>query len=68
MSTTLAGNKSHMPTEVYIQRAESLLPLLRRHAAQTEQTRQVHPDTVVAMKQAGLFRILQPRRLGGAPP
>lgn len=52
--------------ETYVERARALLPLLRQHAAAGEHTRQVHPDVVVAMRQAGLFRILQPRRLGGA--
>ena len=50
----------------YIERAEALLPLLRRHAASDDASRCVHPDSIAAMKQAGLFRILQPRRLGGA--
>ena len=50
----------------YVQRAEALLPLMRRFEAENERSRQVHPEIVAAMKQAGLFRILQPRRLGGA--
>ncbi len=50
----------------YVQRAEALLPLLRRFAPSDDASRQVHPDVITAMKQAGLFRILQPRRIGGA--
>ncbi len=49
-----------------VRRAEALLPLLHQHAAADEQTRIVHPDVVAAMREAGLFRILQPSRLGGA--
>ena len=52
--------------DIYFQRAEALLPLLRRHDADSERARSVHPEIVAAMKQAGLFRILQPSRLGGA--
>jgi alkylation response protein AidB-like acyl-CoA dehydrogenase len=51
---------------VYAQRAEALLPMLRQHAPDSERTRSVHPDVVAAMKQAGFFRILQPARLGGS--
>ena len=50
----------------YLQRAEALLPLLRRFAPADDASRQVHPDVIAAMKQAGLFRILQPSRIGGA--
>lgn len=49
-----------------VQRAAAMLPLLRQHAPGSDDTRQVHPDIIGAMKQAGFFRILQPRRLGGA--
>src|SRR6185312_16221965 len=50
----------------YIERAEALLPLLREHAARDDERRCVHPDVIAAMRQAGLLRILQPHRLGGA--
>ncbi len=52
--------------ETYVERARALLPLLRQHAAAADAARSVPPEVVAAMKQAGLFRILQPSRLGGA--
>ena len=54
------------PAADYVQRAEAMLPMLRQHVPESERLRQVHPDVVAAMKQAGFFRILQPGRLGGA--
>jgi 3-hydroxy-9,10-secoandrosta-1,3,5(10)-triene-9,17-dione monooxygenase len=53
-------------SDEYIRRADALLPLLRQRATQDDADRCVHPDVIAAMKQVGLFRILQPRRLGGA--
>jgi 3-hydroxy-9,10-secoandrosta-1,3,5(10)-triene-9,17-dione monooxygenase len=50
----------------YEQRATEMLPLLRRHAPDSETNRSVDPSVIAAMKQAGFFRILQPKRLGGA--
>lgn len=52
--------------DTYVQRAEGLLPMLREYAPGSELTRSVHPDVVAAMKRAGFFRILQPKRLGGS--
>jgi alkylation response protein AidB-like acyl-CoA dehydrogenase len=68
MSAAMAARARHDGTSSgeYIERAEALLPLLRQHAARDDESRCVHPDVIAAMKQAGLLRILQPRRLGGA--
>ncbi len=52
--------------EDYVARAEAILPLLRQFEPGNNDRRTVHADAAAAMKQAGLFRILQPRRLGGA--
>lgn len=52
--------------DIYVQRAEAMLPMLRQHVADSEFTRSVHPDVVAAMKHAGFFRILQSTRLGGS--
>ena len=54
-----------MRTGTMVSAAQGLLPLLEGHAAIVEERRSAHPEAVAAMKQAGLFRILQPRRLGG---
>ncbi|WP_059008852.1 acyl-CoA dehydrogenase family protein [Streptomyces specialis] len=48
-----------------VARAEALQPLLREHAATTENERRV-PDTVIdAIAEAGLFKLATPRRYGG---
>ncbi len=46
--------------------ARRLAPLLAANAAETERGRRVVEENVVAMRKAGLFRLLQPRRYGGA--
>lgn len=52
--------------EVYVARAEALVPLLREHAQQTETARRV-PDAVVdAAVDAGLMHLMVPRSFGGA--
>jgi len=55
-----------MPTiDDVVQRARSLLPTLRERAATTEALGHLPPETVQAFREAGLFRVLQPRRFGG---
>src|SRR5580700_2548405 len=46
--------------------AEALIPRLRERAARTEELRRIPPETERDLHDAGLFRILQPRRVGGA--
>ncbi len=45
--------------------AESLAPLVRRNAEETERRRDPVPEVVAAMKAAGLHRLYMPRRFGG---
>ena len=47
-------------------RAQALLPALRIRAAQTEASRETPAQSVADLHQTGLFRCLQPRRVGGA--
>lgn len=47
-------------------RAEALVPALRERAEQGEALRRLPPETERDLHEAGLFRILQPRRVGGA--
>jgi 3-hydroxy-9,10-secoandrosta-1,3,5(10)-triene-9,17-dione monooxygenase len=47
------------------ERAEALLPRLRDRAARTEELRGLPPETERDLLDAGLFRILQPKRVGG---
>src|SRR5438132_13863564 len=46
-------------------RAESLLPMLRQRARETEEQRHVSTATIHEFLDAGLFRVLQPARFGG---
>jgi 3-hydroxy-9,10-secoandrosta-1,3,5(10)-triene-9,17-dione monooxygenase len=45
--------------------ARALAPRLAERAAQAERDGRVAPDTVAELAEAGLFRVLQPRRWGG---
>jgi alkylation response protein AidB-like acyl-CoA dehydrogenase len=48
-----------------IARAKNIGHLARDYAEQTERERTVPPALVAKMKEAGLFRILQPQMYGG---
>jgi alkylation response protein AidB-like acyl-CoA dehydrogenase len=48
-----------------IRRATELQPLLARNAARTEADRRVPEENIEAIRNAGLFRLMVPRRLGG---
>ncbi len=55
-----------IPTEAEIvARAEAMIPWLRAKADAVEKARMVPEDTIAAFKEAGFFRILQPKRWGG---
>ena len=47
-------------------RALALLPRLRERAAETETLRRIPDATIADLHAAGLFRMLQPRRVGGS--
>src|ERR1700744_1467530 len=47
-------------------RAEALIPKLRDRAARTEELRRLPPETERELHDAGLFRVLQPKRVGGS--
>jgi 3-hydroxy-9,10-secoandrosta-1,3,5(10)-triene-9,17-dione monooxygenase len=46
-------------------RARALIPQLRDRAARTEELRRLPPETERDLHDAGLFRIVQPKRVGG---
>lgn len=48
-----------------IEAARAMIPRLRGRAAQTEALRRVPNETIEDFHEAGLFRILQPARVGG---
>ena len=47
-------------------RAEALIPQLRERASRTEELRRLPPETERDLHEAGLFRIVQPKRVGGS--
>jgi 3-hydroxy-9,10-secoandrosta-1,3,5(10)-triene-9,17-dione monooxygenase len=47
-------------------RAEALVPVLRERAGRTEELRQLPEETIDDLHKSGLFRILQPKRVGGS--
>ncbi len=49
-----------------IARARALVPRLRERAPKTEELRRLPPETERDLHEAGLFRIVQPKRVGGA--
>src|SRR5436305_1507945 len=49
-----------------LSRAKALLPQLRKRASKTEELRRLPPETERELHESGLFRILQPKRVGGA--
>lgn len=48
-----------------VQRATELVPLLADNARRTEDERRVAEANITAISQAGLFSLMQPKRLGG---
>lgn len=49
-----------------VARAKALIPELRDRAAKTEELRRLPPETERDLHDTGLFRIVQPKRVGGA--
>jgi 3-hydroxy-9,10-secoandrosta-1,3,5(10)-triene-9,17-dione monooxygenase len=49
-----------------VARASGLIPRLRERASRTEELRRLPPETERDLHEAGLFRIVQPKRVGGS--
>jgi 3-hydroxy-9,10-secoandrosta-1,3,5(10)-triene-9,17-dione monooxygenase len=49
-----------------IARAKALIPNLRDRASRTEELRRLPPETERDLQDTGLFRIVQPKRVGGS--
>jgi len=65
----IAGSPAGPGTDSYammVARAEGLLPKLRERASRTEELRRLPPETERDLHDAGLFRIVQPKRVGGS--
>jgi 3-hydroxy-9,10-secoandrosta-1,3,5(10)-triene-9,17-dione monooxygenase len=64
-----AGSSSTPEGDAYaamIARAQALVPRLRERAPRTEESRRLPPETERDLHEAGLFRIVQPKRVGGS--
>lgn len=51
--------------DALIQRARELQPWLREQAVLHRRERRILPETIARLNEAGLFRVIQPRRYGG---
>lgn len=57
---------SYIPTRTEItQAARDLIPVLRERAVETENNRDLLPETVADLKAAGVHKLFTPRRYGG---
>ena len=55
----------HTDREALLAAARRLEPLIREHTGEAERTRRLSPKVTAALDEAGLFRLLLPRSLGG---
>jgi alkylation response protein AidB-like acyl-CoA dehydrogenase len=53
------------PDADVVGRATELVPLIRKHAGEGQEERRLSPIVTDAMEEAGLFRLMIPRRFGG---
>ena len=60
-----ASDHDRQVRDELVARANALLPLLRRNAEQTDRERRVVEENIEALQEAGMFRLLVPRRYGG---
>jgi 3-hydroxy-9,10-secoandrosta-1,3,5(10)-triene-9,17-dione monooxygenase len=65
MTQTADPITSEITREAVLQRAEAMLPVLRERADMAEEQRRLPEVTVRDFHDAGLFRIIQPKRVGG---
>jgi 3-hydroxy-9,10-secoandrosta-1,3,5(10)-triene-9,17-dione monooxygenase len=61
--TTPATQPTHADL---VARAHALVPVLRERAPRAEELRRIPDDTINDLHASGLFRMLQPRRVGGS--
>jgi 3-hydroxy-9,10-secoandrosta-1,3,5(10)-triene-9,17-dione monooxygenase len=61
-----AGANGDGAYSLMIARAKALIPRLRERASRTEELRRLPPETERELHESGLFRILQPKRVGGS--
>src|SRR3954471_835446 len=63
---SLASGRGADGHAAMVARAKALIPTLRERASMTEQLRRLPPKTERDLHDAGLFRIVQPKRVGGS--
>jgi 3-hydroxy-9,10-secoandrosta-1,3,5(10)-triene-9,17-dione monooxygenase len=63
--TSLSSGQNMDAQGVMIARARALIPQLRERASKTEELRRLPPQTERDLHDTGLFRIMQPKRVGG---
>jgi 3-hydroxy-9,10-secoandrosta-1,3,5(10)-triene-9,17-dione monooxygenase len=61
-----AGPEADGTYVAMIARARALIPRLRDRASRTEELRRLPPETERELHESGLFRIVQPKRVGGS--
>ncbi len=64
--TSLSSGQNMDAYEAMVARARALIPQLRERASKTEELRRLPPETERDLHDAGLFRIVQPKRAGGS--
>ena len=65
MATAAAGVSDIPHPDTLINRARAMLPTLKSRAESATQERTIPADTIREMREAGFFRVLQPKRWGG---
>src|SRR5207253_5770089 len=63
---SLSSGQNMDPYDAMVARARALIPQLRERASKTEELRRLPPETERDLHDAGLFRIMQPKRVGGS--
>src|SRR5882757_929236 len=66
VSPSAAPDGDDLAYAAMIGRAKALIPQLRERASRTEELRCLPPETERDLHDAGLFRIVQPKRVGGS--
>jgi 3-hydroxy-9,10-secoandrosta-1,3,5(10)-triene-9,17-dione monooxygenase len=67
MPTARTDHRAAAPRfEELLARAEALIPALRERAPRAEQLRRLPDETIADLHASGLFRMLQPARVGGS--
>lgn len=63
--TTRVGSATACYDTDVVERAKSVVPVLRKNAVETEKNRVVHPENIEALQKAGLLKLALPHRFGG---